>query len=78
MDARVTGAALTGSTATGTADRWSDVDVFLGLADGAGLADGLEVDLAFAPAGAFRRPGPSVDWAARRSRWSWVRRTPTR
>lgn len=91
-DPRVNGAARTGSGAAGTADRWSDVDLFLGLtadADpgevvedwsswahgalgavhhfdltGGGatyraflLADGLEIDLGFAPAGAFRRMG---------------------
>jgi len=33
-DDRITGAALTGSAAEGTEDRWSDVDVFLGVADG--------------------------------------------
>ncbi|WP_110945839.1 nucleotidyltransferase domain-containing protein [Streptomyces avicenniae] len=31
-DARITGAALTGSAARGTEDRWSDIDLFLGLA----------------------------------------------
>jgi hypothetical protein len=31
-DARVTGAALTGSAAAGSEDCWSDVDVFLGIA----------------------------------------------
>lgn len=30
-DDRITGAALTGSAALGTEDRWSDVDVFLGV-----------------------------------------------
>lgn len=30
-DTRVTGAALTGSTASGQADRWSDIDLFLGV-----------------------------------------------
>lgn len=34
-DARITGAAFTGSAAAGTADRWSDIDLFLGLAEGA-------------------------------------------
>ncbi len=33
-DDRVTGAAVTGSAAVGREDRWSDVDVFLGIADG--------------------------------------------
>ncbi len=32
-DARITGAALTGSAARGEEDRWSDVDLFLGVAD---------------------------------------------
>ncbi|HEU0304463.1 MAG TPA: nucleotidyltransferase domain-containing protein [Gaiellaceae bacterium] len=31
QDDRITGAALTGSAAQGTEDRWSDVDVFLGV-----------------------------------------------
>ncbi|GIG64180.1 nucleotidyltransferase domain-containing protein [Phytomonospora endophytica] len=34
-DARVAGAALTGSAAGGTEDRWSDIDLFFGLAEGA-------------------------------------------
>jgi predicted nucleotidyltransferase len=33
-DARVTGGALTGSMARGAGDRWSDVDVAFGIADG--------------------------------------------
>jgi hypothetical protein len=36
-DERVTGAALTGSAALGNEDRWSDVDVFLGIAGSADL-----------------------------------------
>jgi predicted nucleotidyltransferase len=36
-DDRVTGAALTGSAALGNEDRWSDVDVFLGVAESANL-----------------------------------------
>ena len=36
-DDRVTGAALTGSAALGNEDRWSDVDVFLGVAESADL-----------------------------------------
>jgi predicted nucleotidyltransferase len=36
-DDRVTGAALTGSAALGNEDRWSDVDVFLGVARSADL-----------------------------------------
>lgn len=91
-DPRLAGAARTGSGARDTADRWSDIDLFLGLtstADLAGvvedwsswlygglgavhhfdltgsgatyraflLADGLEIDLGFAPDGAFRRVG---------------------
>jgi hypothetical protein len=38
-DERVTGAALTGSAALGNEDRWSDVDVFLGIADDAAIDD---------------------------------------
>ena len=33
-DARITGGALTGSAAAGMDDRWSDVDLAFGLADG--------------------------------------------
>jgi hypothetical protein len=33
-DDRVIGAALTGSAADGAQDRWSDIDLFLGIADG--------------------------------------------
>ena len=33
-DARVTGGALTGSTALGAGDRWSDIDIAFGIADG--------------------------------------------
>jgi hypothetical protein len=36
-DDRVTGAALTGSAALGNEDRWSDVDVFLGISETADL-----------------------------------------
>ncbi len=36
-DDRVTGAALTGSAALGNEDRWSDVDVFLGIAESTDL-----------------------------------------
>jgi hypothetical protein len=36
-DARVSGAALTGSAVAGTADRWSDVDTSFGIADGEDL-----------------------------------------
>lgn len=87
-DARIVGAAITGSAARDAEDRWSDIDLFFGVADGAVpadvladwsdfvvrelgavhhfdlhagaatyraflLGDGLEVDLAFTPAGAF-------------------------
>ena len=38
-DPRITGAALTGSAALGNEDRWSDVDVFLGVAESADLDD---------------------------------------
>lgn len=33
-DARITGAAVTGSAAAGTEDEWSDVDLILGVSDG--------------------------------------------
>jgi hypothetical protein len=38
-DARIVGAALTGSTVRGEEDRWSDVDVFLGVDGDVGLDD---------------------------------------
>jgi predicted nucleotidyltransferase len=37
-DARITGAALTGSAALGAEDRWSDIDLALGLAADADLS----------------------------------------
>ena len=37
-DERIVGAAITGSAASGREDRWSDIDLFLGV------ADGIEVD----------------------------------
>ena len=33
-DARVTGGAITGSTALGASDAWSDIDVAFGIAEG--------------------------------------------
>src|SRR3954468_21672416 len=36
-DSRIAGAALTGSAAVGAEDRWSDVDLALGVAGGADL-----------------------------------------
>ena len=36
-DGRIVGAALTGSAAGGKQDAWSDVDVFLGVAEGVDL-----------------------------------------
>ena len=39
QDDRVTGAALTGSAALGSEDRWSDVDVFLGIGESVDLHD---------------------------------------
>jgi hypothetical protein len=85
-DARVTGGAITGSASLDASDRWSDVDVAFGIAEGHSLGtvlddwtraldrefgvihhfdlrvgrsrvfllpDGLEVDVAVAPAGGF-------------------------
>ncbi|MGP3968607.1 hypothetical protein [Streptomyces sp. 6N223] len=40
-DPRVAGAAVTGSAAAGREDRWSDVDLFLGVADGVSVAEVL-------------------------------------
>ena len=37
-DDRVTGAAITGSAAEGREDSWSDVDVYLGLAEDADMS----------------------------------------
>ncbi|HEY4418283.1 MAG TPA: nucleotidyltransferase domain-containing protein [Pseudonocardia sp.] len=34
IDERILGAAITGSAASGREDRWSDIDLFLGVADG--------------------------------------------
>ncbi len=36
-DTRISGAAITGSASHGAQDRWSDVDLFFGVADGAAL-----------------------------------------
>jgi hypothetical protein len=41
VDPRVTGGALTGSTAIGLGDKWSDVDFAFGIADGNRLEDVL-------------------------------------
>jgi predicted nucleotidyltransferase len=40
-DPRVVGAAITGSAASDAEDRWSDIDLFFGVADGAAVADVL-------------------------------------
>ena len=40
-DARITGAALTGSASVGRQDRWSDIDLAFGIADGTPLAEPL-------------------------------------
>jgi hypothetical protein len=37
QDPRITGAALTGSAADGREDRWSDIDLFFGVADAVAL-----------------------------------------
>ena len=42
VDPRVTGGALTGSTALGLGDKWSDVDFAFGIADGNRLEDVLD------------------------------------
>jgi predicted nucleotidyltransferase len=41
-DPEVTGAVLLGSSATGTADRWSDLDIAFTVADSARVADVAE------------------------------------
>lgn len=41
-DGRIVGAAITGSGAAGTADRWSDIDLFLGVADGVAVGETLD------------------------------------
>jgi hypothetical protein len=38
-DPAITGAAVTGSAARGAEDRWSDIDLFLGVAPGASIPD---------------------------------------
>jgi predicted nucleotidyltransferase len=40
-DPRIVGAAITGSAASDAEDRWSDIDLFFGVADGAAVADVL-------------------------------------
>jgi predicted nucleotidyltransferase len=40
-DGRIAGAAITGSAARDAEDRWSDVDLFLGVADGVGVEETL-------------------------------------
>jgi hypothetical protein len=40
-DERIVGAAIIGSAASGREDRWSDIDLFLGVADGAEVEDVL-------------------------------------
>jgi hypothetical protein len=47
-DERVVGAAITGSAARGAEDRWSDVDLFFGVATGEPVADVLGAWSAFA------------------------------
>ena len=42
VDPRVTGGALTGSTAIGLGDQWSDIDLAFGIADGNRLEDVLD------------------------------------
>lgn len=40
-DARISGAAVTGSAARGAEDRWSDIDLFLGVAAGVAVDEAL-------------------------------------
>jgi hypothetical protein len=40
-DARIAGAAITGSAASDAEDRWSDIDLFFGVADGGAVEDVL-------------------------------------
>jgi hypothetical protein len=40
-DPRLSGVAITGSAATGSEDRWSDIDLAFGVSEGAGLPDVL-------------------------------------
>jgi len=47
-DARIVGAAITGSAARDAEDRWSDIDLFFGVAEGAAPADALSDWSAFA------------------------------
>jgi predicted nucleotidyltransferase len=62
-DARVTGAAITGSSATGRADEWSDLDLFFGVADVAAVLADLTTYL-YAELGALHHfdlaAGPAV------------------
>lgn len=47
-DDRIVGAAITGSAARDAEDRWSDIDLFLGVADGVPVATALSDWSAFA------------------------------
>jgi hypothetical protein len=51
-DERIVGAAITGSAASGAADRWSDIDPFFGVAEGYDVAETLNEWSAFV----YRRP----------------------
>ncbi|MGO9198455.1 MAG: hypothetical protein ACLQK4_15165 [Acidimicrobiales bacterium] len=46
-DPRISGAAITGSAAAGAEDRWSDIDLFLGVADGCATREVMEEWSAF-------------------------------
>lgn len=65
-DPRITAAALTGSAARDAEDRWSDVDLFLGVADGVAVPDVLAdwTAYAYAELGALHhfdlRAGPAT------------------
>lgn len=59
-DGRVTGAAVTGFAARGTADRWSDVDLFLGVDDTVEVADVLADWTVLAEEGLGAVPSGSV------------------
>jgi predicted nucleotidyltransferase len=64
-DERITGAALTGSAASGTEDRWSDIDLALGLAADADLSQVIAdwTDLMYTEHGAIHH----MDVAPRRA-----------
>jgi hypothetical protein len=61
-DPRITGCALTGSTAAGAEDRWSDIDLALAVAARADSGRSSPTG----PTACTARAGPSTTWTATR------------